>query len=318
MKNKENVGKMGVGIIIVIFVAFIGLTLLSWRNVRPGYVGIVFDRATHQVTTGALEPGWAFINPFTQSIQEYPITIQTYAMVQKSGEGSTIEDDSINVQSSEGQQLSLDVFVQYRVKKQEAAALYEDWGGADIEVIEDRVVRQYSRSQVRDIASQYGWQDITSGRRVEISQKVEQSLQEEFDPLHLELVAFGVRGIHLPESLQRALDRKIEAQQQAEQQQYQLDQARIKAEQDRVEAKGRAEALRAEAEGDADAIRIRAEAQSEANRILAQHLTPDLIRYFQIERWDGRLPVFSGSEATPLIDMTRVVTPSVTNLPSPR
>ncbi|NJN66938.1 MAG: prohibitin family protein [Chloroflexaceae bacterium] len=302
--------KMGLAIIIGISVVFMGLVLLSWRNVRPGYVGIVFDRATHKVTTGALEPGWAFINPFTQSIQEYPVTIQTYAMVQKTGEGSTIEDDSITVQSSEGQQLSLDVFVQYRVKRTESAALYQDWGGADITVIEDRVVRQYSRSQVRDIVSQYGWQDITSDKRVEITQKVEQSLQQEFDPLHLELVAFGIRGIHLPESLQRALDRKIEAQQQAEQQQYQLEQARIKADQDRVEAEGRAAALRAEAEGTADAIRIRAKAQSEANRILAQHLTPDLIRYFQIERWDGRLPVFSGSEATPLMDMTEVLTRS--------
>ena len=67
----------------VVAVILLGLTFSAWRSIRPGYVGIVFDKANHNVTTGALDPGWAFINPFTQAIQEYPVTIQTYQMVQK-------------------------------------------------------------------------------------------------------------------------------------------------------------------------------------------------------------------------------------------
>jgi regulator of protease activity HflC (stomatin/prohibitin superfamily) len=300
-------------IIVIIAVLFIGLMILSWRNIRPGYVGIVFDKATHQVTTGALEPGWAFINPFTQAIQEYPVTIQTYAMVQRTGEGSAADDDSIKVQSNEGQQLNLDVFVQYQVKDDEAAALYQDWGGADILFIEDRVVRQYTRSEVRDVASLYSWEEITSGKRGEITDKIVEALREEFANRHLDLVSFGFRGVHLPQSLQTALDRKIEAQQQAERQQYELEQARIRAEQDKVEAEGRAEAAKAQAEGEAEAIRIRAKAQSEANRILAESLTPELIQYREIDRWDGRLPLFSSrgsdSDAPPLmIDATSLIT----------
>ena len=82
----------------------------------PGYVGIVFDKANHNVTTGALDPGWAFINPFTQAIQEYPVTIQTYQMVQKGSEGQIRGDDSIKIQSNEGQQINLDVVIQYQVE----------------------------------------------------------------------------------------------------------------------------------------------------------------------------------------------------------
>ena len=41
----------------------VGLTVSAWRSIAPGYVGIVFDKATHTVTPGAQEPGWAFINP---------------------------------------------------------------------------------------------------------------------------------------------------------------------------------------------------------------------------------------------------------------
>lgn len=299
-------------IVALIALALIVLMVMSWRNIRPGYVGIVFDKATHQVTTGALEPGWAFINPFTQAIQEYPVTIQTYAMVQQEGEGSMEGDDSIKVQSVEGQQLNLDVFVQYRVKREEAAALYQDWGGADISVIEERVVRQYTRSDVRDTAALYGWEDIAAGKRGEITEQISEHLQAEFDQRHLELVSFGFRGVHLPDALKLALDSKIEAQQKAERQRYELEQAKIKAEQDRIEAEGQAAATKARAEGEAESLRIRAEAQAVANKVLAESITPELIRYQQIERWDGRLPVFSGG-AIPMIDATSIMSGNAGN-----
>lgn len=292
------VGLVAVGLLVVIS--------SSWRNIKPGYVGIVFDKANHNVTAGALEPGWAFINPLTQAIQEYPVTIQTYSMVQRIGEGSAEGDDSIKIQSNEGQQLNLDVVIQYQVVRPEAGLLYQDWGGADISVVEDRVVRQYTRSQVPVVASSYGWEEITSSKRAQIVKEVSDVLTQEFARRHLVLVSFGIREVHLPQSLQTALDNKIQAQQAAEQQKYQLEQARVKAEQDVAEATGQANALKAQAEGEAQATLTRAKAQAEANRELSQSLTPELIRYQQIQRWDGRLPVFSGG-ATPLINATDLI-----------
>ena len=299
------------GVLIIIAIVTLSLLMLfrmSLRNIRPGYVGIVFDKVTHKVTARAKEPGWALINPFTQSIQEYPVTIQTYSMLFKSSEGQVTGDDSIKVQSSEGQQINLDVVIQYQVIKDEGGALYEDWGGAPINVVEERVVRQYTRSQVPVVAARYGWEAITASKRGEIASQIATSLTEEFARRHLELVSFGIREVHLPDSLQEALDHKIQAQQQAEQQQYQLAQAKVRAEQDRVEAEGRAAAMQAEAEGDAQAIRIRAEAQAGANQLLATSLTPDLIRYQQLQRWDGKLPIFQGgNQVTPLVDASALI-----------
>ena len=282
-------------IIAIVALVLLGFVFASWRNIRPGYVGIVFDKASHEVTASALEPGWAFINPFTQSIQEYPITIQTYEMVLKSNEGVVAGDDSIKIQSNEGQQLNLDVVIQYQVKRSEAGTLYEDWGGADISVVEDRVVRQYTRSQVPVIASSYTWEQIVSSKRAELVKLMEEGLRTEFARRHLELISFGIREVHLPEALQQALTNKIQAQQQAEQQRYQLEQARIRAEQDQVEAQGKANALL-----------VQAEAQAQANLKLAQSVTEGLIRYQQVQKWDGKLPVFTGG-ATPLIDATGIV-----------
>lgn len=298
---------------IGVLVGALILVTSAWRSVRPGYVGVVFDKASHQVTTGVLEPGWAFINPFTQAIQEYPVTIQTYEMVQKGSEGMVQGDDSVKVQSSEGQQLNLDVVIQYQVKKPEAGDLYKDWGGADINIVEDRVVRQYTRSQVPVVAAKYGWEQIAASKRGDIADEIANGLKQEFVRRHLDLVSFGIREVHLPESLQQALNSKITAQQQAEQQRYQLEQAKVKAQQDQVEAEGRANALKAQAEGEAEATRIRAEAQSTANKALALSLTPALIQYEQLQRWDGRLPVFAGSSATPLIDVSSMISPLVSS-----
>jgi regulator of protease activity HflC (stomatin/prohibitin superfamily) len=282
-----------IGIIALVAVVLLGVVFSAWRSIRPGYVGIVFDKASHQVTTGAREPGWAFINPFTEAIQEYPITIQTYSMIQQATEGSTAGDDSIKVQSKEGQQLNLDIVIQYQVIKDEAGQLYQDWGGADITTVEDRVVRQYTRSQVPVVASKYGWEEITSSERDAINAELSQVLSDEFAKRHLRLLSVAVREVHLPAALQQVLDAKIAAQQAAEQQQFQLQQAQVKAEQDVAEATGHANAIKAQAEGEAQATLTRAKAQAEANRALAQSLTAELIDYQQIQRWDGKLPLYS-------------------------
>jgi regulator of protease activity HflC (stomatin/prohibitin superfamily) len=306
--SPRTVARLGTLVVIaLIAIVLLGLTVSAWRSIAPGYVGIIFDKASHEVTTGALEPGWAFINPFTQAIQQYPVTIQTYSMVQKGSEGQTSGDDSIKVQSNEGQQINLDVVIQYQVIKGEAAALYQDWGGKDIEFVQDQVVRQYTRSQVPVVASRYGWEEITSSKRDVINGEISKGLEVEFAKRHMRLISFAVREVHLPQSLQTALDQKIQAQQQAEQQKYQLQQAKVKAEQDVAQATGQANALKAQAEGEASATLTRAKAQAEANRQLAQSLTPDLIRYQQLQRWDGKLPLFSGGGVTPLIDATSII-----------
>lgn len=279
----------------IVVVLIVALGILSWRTILPGNVGIVFDKATHSIKRTPLEPGWALINPFTQFVQQYPITIQTYSMVYRSSTGQR-GDDSIKVQSREGQQLNLDVVIQYRIKKEEVADLYDDWGGADMTLVEERVVRQYTRSQVPAITAQYDWEEVVSTKRTEISELIRESLTAEFSRRHMELISFGIREVHLPGSLQKALNTKIQAQQAAEQQKYQLDQAKVKADQALVEA-----------EGEANAMRARVQAEAEANEILARSLTPELIRYKQLQQWDGRLPIFQGNNFTPMLDASSVI-----------
>jgi regulator of protease activity HflC (stomatin/prohibitin superfamily) len=297
---------VALSVTLIIALSLLILIYSAWRSVHPGYVGIVFDKANHQVTASRLEPGWALINPFTQAIQEYPVTIRTYSMVQRSSEGNTSGDDSVKIQSSEGQQLNLDVVIQYQVIKEESAQLYQDWGGADISSVEDGVVRHYTRTQVPSVVSKYSWEAIVSKGRDEIVKELDGRLSEEFARRHLRLVSVGIREVHLPSALQSALNQKIQAQQIAEQQKYQLEQARVKAEQDVAEATGRANALKAQAEGEATATLTRATAQAQANKKLSENLSAELIQYQLLQRWDGQLPMMTGN-GTPLIDVNKMM-----------
>jgi regulator of protease activity HflC (stomatin/prohibitin superfamily) len=301
----------------VVAVALLVIVFSAWRSINPGYVGIVFDKANHNVTTGALDPGWAFINPFTQAIQEYPVTIQTYPMVQNSTEGPVGGDDSIKIQSDEGQQINLDVVIQYQVEKAQASQLYVDWGGAPIKDVEEGVVRQYTRSEVPVVCAKYGWEEITSTKRSDIVNEITQVLHDEFDKRHLSLVSFGIREVHLPQALQDALTQKITAQQASEQQKFTLAQAEVKAQQDVAQATGLANAAVAQAQGDAQAILAKAKAQAEANDLLAKSLTPAFIQYQGLVKWDGRLPLFTGGGATPLIDVSRLTQSAPPAAPSP-
>ena len=303
-----TVAMVVLGALVVLF--------MSWRTIEPGYVGIVFDKAQNKVSN-ARDPGWIFINPFTQSITRYPVGVQTLVMVIYEEEGQAGRDDSVLVGSREGQTMRADVSVQYSVERDRAAELYQTWAGAPIERIEANLVRQVTRSALNDIASQYGWEEIYGEKRLEYTGKVSEELTRRFGEKYVKFESLNLRGWHLPENLQRALEQKITAQQAAQQQRFALEQAQIKAEQDRVQAEGEANALRARAEGEADATKIRAAAQAEANKQLAQSLTPDLIRYQQLQRWDGKLPVFNGGGATPLVDVTGIISPTVSSGTTP-
>ncbi len=286
--------------------AGLSLAFAAWRTIEPGFVGIVFNKADRRVTN-TLDPGWVFINPFTETVTRYPISVQTLVMVQEIEEGKIARDDSVKVGSREGQTMNADVSVQYSVEKANAARLYETWAGAPIERIEDNLVRQVTRSALNDVSSQYGWEEIYGEKRIEYTNKVAAEITRRLAEKFVKFELLNLRGWHLPENLQAALEQKITAQQAAEQQEFALKQAQIKAQQDQVQAEGEANAERARAEGQAAATKIRALAQAEANKELSQSLTADLLRYEQLQRWDGKLPVFNGGGATPLVDVTGII-----------
>lgn len=92
-----------------------------------------------------------------------------------------------------------------------------------------------------------------------------------------------------------AIQQKSIAQQNADKQKIENEAAIAKAEADKQVAITNAEA-------EAQKTSIAADAQAEANRKIAESLSDTLIEYQKIQKWDGKLPTVSGSNALVSID----------------
>ncbi len=84
------------------------------------------------------------------------------------------------------------------------------------------------------------------------------------------------------------------AQQQVETQKQVLAQREIEAQQKVATAKGEAESINVVAQG-----------QAKANEALSRSISPILVQYKGLEKWDGVLPQVSGG-AVPFIDLSKM------------
>ena len=82
-----------------------------------------------------------------------------------------------------------------------------------------------------------------------------------------------------------------------------VKQKKAEADQKVAESEGEARSKKALAEGEAQSILLKAKAQAEANRVLAESLTPVLVQYTAVEKWNGHLPTFSGTSPIPFINI---------------
>ena len=87
------------------------------------------------------------------------------------------------------------------------------------------------------------------------------------------------------------MQQKMAAQQQAQQADYELQKQETLA-----------KAAVAQATGEAQSALVRAKAEAEANRLIQQSLTPTLVNYRAVDKWNGVLPQVT-SGATPFLDL---------------
>jgi regulator of protease activity HflC (stomatin/prohibitin superfamily) len=96
-----------------------------------------------------------------------------------------------------------------------------------------------------------------------------------------------------PPSLRSAIDAKNEAIQNA-----------LKAENKVLEAEANAKIEVAKANGEASALRIKGDGEAYYNRVVAQSLSALLVQQYALEKWDGKLPMYSGGNgAVPFINV---------------
>jgi regulator of protease activity HflC (stomatin/prohibitin superfamily) len=100
-------------------------------------------------------------------------------------------------------------------------------------------------------------------------------------------------ALRLPQNVADAINRAMEATQNAIQSENRVRQVKAEAEQAITQAHGGAEAARQKAQGDGDALLIKARAEAKANEIIRLSTTPAVLQYRALEDWDGKLPIYN-------------------------
>ena len=273
--------------VLAIVLLFLVPNMVTYVN--PGYVGIVIHRAGGGVDPRALGPGLHPRNPLTTGIEEYPVFMQTLILGRNANEGSS-QNEEINVNSVEGQPLSLDVSMSFELNQAKVPQLYQTFR-TDVKTIQHGYVKQAIRQALQEVVGSEEIAAIIGPKKAEVVARTQALIEQRLSPLGIEVKQFTVNELRAPPAVIEAINQKNVMQQQALTAQNELQKNSFNAKGDSIKAYGRATAILTEAQ-----------AQAQANRLLSQSITGSLVQYEMAKRWDGKMPMVSGS-AMPMIQM---------------
>ena len=278
--------RLGTGILA--FVLLIAV-FSSYSVIDPGNTGVIFNIWTGSLRT--VPQGITLRVPWITRVQSYPTALRTYTMVRRSTEGSSADDDSIDLPTREGQHIRQDLSVTYNTTEEKAAQVFKAFRGADMSEIENTFIRRTIITVAQNSAGQMSLSEVISSKRNDLQTVIQRDLGAEFEKMGFTLDKVNMGASHLPAVLEQQMQQKMAAQQQAQQAEYEMQKQELLA-----------KAAVAKAQGEGQAILVRAKAEAEANRLLQTSLTSAVIQNKTIEKWDGSLPQVTGG-SIPMINL---------------
>lgn len=266
----------------VLGIALVVMTLFSvgCTRVSAGHVGVqsTMTGSSRGLADVSVGPAWVFYNPLTASVFEYPTFVQTAVWTHDVNEGHpTNEEITFTVQ--EGLSVAADISLAYSLQPEKVPAFYLKFRSDDLKLFTHGFLRNMARQTFDDVAGKYSV-DSVMGDNAKFLAQVKVDLQSQLDPYGVHLDQFGFIGSpRPPQTVIDSIMSKVKATQIAIQKQNELLQSQADAAKQVAEAKGNAEATI-----------VNADAQAQSNRKLADSLSPSLVQYRMIDKWDGKLP----------------------------
>ncbi len=157
----------------------------------------------------------------------------------------------------------------------------------------DKVIDPAFNDFVKEVVPTYPIGEILP-KREEIRKRAMTKLGDNLSRYHIIVDDIYFANIRFSPEYEGAIEAKQVAQQQVETQKQVLAQREIEAQQKVATAKGEAESILVVAQG-----------QAKANDALSRSITPILVQYKGIEKWNGILPQVSGG-AVPFINLGKM------------
>lgn len=276
----------GLALLVILLAVF-----KSYVVVESGHIGIV--RTFGAVRQGALEEGLHFVRPFVDKVEQMDmrlISLQTNA--------ASASKDLQTVQT--------EVTMQFSLVGSKAPLIYQKIGRRDDVGV--RIIQPAVLESVKAITALFTAEQLVTKRsevKLKIQEAIEQFIQSTLEEKDLgdsiRIANLAITDFSFSPEFDRAIELKVKAEQEA-----------LQAKNEKVRRVTQAEAGAAErrlaAEAAAYEIETASKARAEAIRREAEALknNPELVQLRIAEKWDGKLPQFSGSAGVPLLQLPKM------------
>ncbi len=260
-----------VGIILILLALFIVL----WGTfviIPAGHRGVVMWWGG--VEKRIMGEGLNFKVPLAETVVKVDVKVQPHPFKE------------IDAASKEYQIVKLTGMMNFHIDPSYVNDLYQKVGLDFANKVIDPAFNDF----VKEVVPIYQISEILP-KREEIRKRAMGKLGDNLARYHIIVDDIYFANIRFSPEYERAIEAKQVAQQQVETQRQVLAQREIEAQQKVATAKGEAESIQVVALG-----------QAKANEVLARSISPILVQYKSIEKWNGILPQVSGA-AMPFIDL---------------
>jgi regulator of protease activity HflC (stomatin/prohibitin superfamily) len=278
-KSSGSSGSIGlkprnVGIIIVLIILFI----IFWSTfviVPAGSRGVVLWWGS--VENRIMGEGLNFKVPVAETVIKVDVRVQPHPFKE------------IDASSKEYQIVKMTGMMNFHIDPSFVNELYQKVGLDFAQKVIDPAFNDF----VKEVVPTYPIGEILP-KREEIRHTAMGKLGNNLSRYHIIVDDIYFADIRFSPEYEKAIEAKQVAQQQVETQKQVLAQREIEAQQ-RV----------ATAKGESQSILLVAQGQAQANDVLSRSITPILVSYKSIEKWNGALPQVSGG-AIPFLDLGKM------------
>ena len=276
MKKFKIIGSI-VAIVLILVLAITNITIIP-----TGYTGV--KTSFGQVQETEIKSGQLnFTIPFVQSI----------AKVNNKQQDKKIESQIWGETNDKTPIYAADLTVTYQIQPEKSVWIY-----TNVTDIKNLVSDALVASAVKSAMSELSPQDVTNRTKIEplVQTKLAESLNQKYGEDVVFVNKVVINNMDFEDAYNTAIQEKSIAQQNAAKQKIENEAAIAKAEAEKQVAITNAEA-------EAQKTAIEAEAQANANKMLAESLSDTLIRYQEMQKWNGALPQYvGGSHAIPVLN----------------
>jgi regulator of protease activity HflC (stomatin/prohibitin superfamily) len=263
-----------IGIFIILFIIFI----FFWGSfviVPAGHRGVVLWWGS--VEKRIMGEGLNFKVPIAERVIKVDVRVQPHPFKE------------IDAASKEYQIVKLTGMMNFHIDPSYVNDLYQKVGLDFANKVIDPAFNDF----VKEVVPIYQITEILP-KREDIRKKAMTKLGDNLARYHIIVDDIYFANIRFSPEYEKAVEAKQVAQQQVETQRQVLAQREIEAQQKVATAKGEAESILVVAQG-----------QAKANDALSRSISPILVEYKGIEKWNGILPQFTGG-AVPFIDLGKM------------